>query len=92
MRIQGTDDAPIGALVSSDGGKTFKDLGIVFLPVMSQLRENCSSLEATEISVILDGTGEYFIFTNMVAPSRFAMARMAGTGTPAGAVQVSPGD
>lgn len=86
----------IGALVSSDGGKTFKDLGIV---LSSGDVPNCGDANGFfagghgDFSVILDGTGEYFyfLFTNYggaAATQGVAMARMAfkDRGNPAGAV------
>ena len=86
----------IGALVSSDGGKTFKDLGIV---LSSGDVPDCGAQNGFfagghgDFSVILEGTGEYFyfLFTNYggaAATQGVAMARMAfeDRGDPVGAV------
>lgn len=86
----------IGALVSSDGGKTFHDLGIV---LSSGAVPNCGAENGFfagghgDFSVILDGAGEYFyfLFTNYggaAATQGVAMARMAfkDRGDPVGAV------
>jgi hypothetical protein len=75
----------IGALVSSDGGKTFSDLGIV---LSSGDIPNCGAENGFfagghgDFSVILDGNGEYFyfLFTNYggaAGTQGVAMARMA---------------
>jgi len=75
----------IGALVSSDGGKTFYDLGIV---LSSGDVPNCGAQNGYfagghgDFSVILDRNREYFyfLFTNYGGPSSaqgVAVARMA---------------
>ncbi len=84
--VCGKLNAPeIGALVSSDGGRTFEDLGIV---LSSGDAVNCGAQNGFfagghgDFSVILDREREYFyfLFTNYGGPGQnqgIAMARMA---------------